>query len=261
MKGFSISIPFGMVFKKYYCSVCGARLEKEKTHRVVTKEDKDYYQYHDYGEFPRRDYNVYDYRFMCPSCKARISYDEQCIVESIQKKLGRTELTSDEIKCYYNESKATRSKRALYNKILIPIIMLVLSFAMVALFAEDRTAKGLIVLTFTFVCYAIYVVISARKEYYGKSKRRSHQSYSHEKEAQMERLHAYSAHNEEMVKRSAKCYCFYCKGTFNSNEVVSYSEDTQSALCPRCNNASILPDSIEEQIDEQTISEMNAYWF
>ena len=42
MKGKSYSIPFGMVFKKYYCSKCGTKLEKEKTHRVVTKNDKDY---------------------------------------------------------------------------------------------------------------------------------------------------------------------------------------------------------------------------
>jgi len=42
MNGKSSSIPVGMIFKKHYCSNCGARLEKECTHRVVTKDEKDY---------------------------------------------------------------------------------------------------------------------------------------------------------------------------------------------------------------------------
>ena len=65
MKGKSYSIPAGMVFKKYYCSHCGAKLVKSKTHRVVSKDDKDYYQYRDYGTFPRCDYDVNNYEFKC----------------------------------------------------------------------------------------------------------------------------------------------------------------------------------------------------
>ena len=45
LRGKSWSMPVGMVFKSYYCSHCGTKLVKSKTHRVVTKEDKDYYQY------------------------------------------------------------------------------------------------------------------------------------------------------------------------------------------------------------------------
>ena len=87
-----MSIPFGMLFKKYYCSNCGVKLEKEKTHRVVTKDDRDYYQYHEYGMFPLRDHDVYGYRFRCPSCKKRTSFDEQCVIERIQKqKRSRTQ--------------------------------------------------------------------------------------------------------------------------------------------------------------------------
>ena len=84
MKGKNYSIPYGMVFKKYYCSKCGMELEKERTHRVVSKDDKDYYQYHDHGTFPRSDHDVYDYRFKCPYCNTRISFEEQCIIKRIQ---------------------------------------------------------------------------------------------------------------------------------------------------------------------------------
>ena len=49
MNGKFIFIPFGMVFKKYYCSKCGTKLEKEKAHRIVTKDDWDYMAMFFYG--------------------------------------------------------------------------------------------------------------------------------------------------------------------------------------------------------------------
>ena len=113
MKTKSYSIPFEMVFKKYHCSQCGAKLEKEKTHRVVTKDDKDYYQYHDYGEFPRRDVDVYNYRLKCPSCGARIAFEEQCIIERIQKKCGQAVLSKEDIREYYQECKEGKTYRVL----------------------------------------------------------------------------------------------------------------------------------------------------
>ena len=86
MNGKSWSIPFGMVFKKYYCSKCGEKLVKEKTHRVVTKDDLDYYQYHEKDMYPRSPVDVYSYRFRCNNCRKAITYNEQCILEIIQKK-------------------------------------------------------------------------------------------------------------------------------------------------------------------------------
>jgi transcription initiation factor IIE alpha subunit len=85
MKGFNYSIPLGMIFQKHYCSKCGEKLKKEKTHRVVSKDDKDYYRYHDYGSYPKIDYNVYEYIFLCPSCQTRITYHEQRVIKKIQK--------------------------------------------------------------------------------------------------------------------------------------------------------------------------------
>ena len=58
MKGKSWSIPVGMIFKKHYCHHCGNKLEKEKNHRIVSKDDVDYYKYHDVGNYPRYDYDV-----------------------------------------------------------------------------------------------------------------------------------------------------------------------------------------------------------
>ena len=45
MIGKHIRIPVGMVFLKFHCSNCGAKLTKEKNHRVVSKDDVDYFSY------------------------------------------------------------------------------------------------------------------------------------------------------------------------------------------------------------------------
>ena len=97
MNGKNYSVPLDMVLQKHYCHRCGGKLEKEKTHRVVTKDDRDYYRYHESGTYPKPDYDVYEYRYQCPSCQARISHDEQFVINRIQKKLRRTVLTSSDV--------------------------------------------------------------------------------------------------------------------------------------------------------------------
>ena len=96
MKGKSYSIPFGMVFKKYHCHKCGSILKKERNHRVVNKNDKDYFQYQRHNMYPRIEHDVYDHRFFCPKCNRAISFKEQCIIERIQKK-NKTYLLEESI--------------------------------------------------------------------------------------------------------------------------------------------------------------------
>ena len=77
----------------------------------------------------------------------------------------------------------------------------------------------------------------------------------------MERLHAYASHNKKMIGKSNKCYCFYCKSVFENGEVETYLAEEKTALCPKCGIDSVIPDSIDEKIDEAIISEMHDYWF
>nr|MBE6545464.1 hypothetical protein [Oscillospiraceae bacterium] len=261
MKGKFVSIPFGMAFKKYYCSKCGAKLEKEKTHRVVTKDDKDYYQYHRHGTFPLRDYDVYGYQFKCPSCEARISYDDQCIIERIQKQRKSIILSPDEIKENYESSRVANNKRILIRNILLPVIFNFIAFTIVYLFVYNRKGTYLAIVPALFALTTLYIVFAAVREYNGKGKIKVNRSYSHEKVSQMERLHAYASHNKELIEKSNKCYCFYCKSVFESGEIDSYLKNEETALCPKCHIDSVIPDSIDENIDENIILEMHDYWF
>ena len=261
MNGKSYSIPFGMVFKKYYCSKCGSKLEKEKTHRVVTKDDKDYYQYHDFGKFPQRDYDVYEYRFKCPSCQSRISFNEQCVVERIQKKYHREVLSSKEIEENYEECKQKNDKRVLWRNILISIIIGMLAFIAAYLLSNDKSLERLWKYAMISAILIIFAVVGSIKRYNGSYKMKIKKTYSYEKESLFKKIHAYSSHNRNIIEVSDKCHCFYCKSTIKSSEIVEYIDQGETAICPKCGIDAIVPDSIDEKIDDDLICEMHEYWF
>ena len=260
MNGRSYSMPLGMVFKKSYCSQCGAKLEKEKTHRVVTKEDKDYYRYHDAGTFPRRDYDVYDYRWKCPACEARISYHDQCVIAKIQKKNGKILLSPAEINADYKDFQQSTTKGVLVRGILFGVILSLL-VALLTYVAGDKAPTDLRNAAILFAVLTAVAVIGTVKRHQGSYRFKYKRSYSYEKEMQLERLHTYSSHNKKLVDVADKCYCFYCKSSMNSSEITAYADGGQTAECPKCGMKAILPDSIEEPVDEEIVSEMNEYWF
>lgn len=250
-----------MVFKKYYCAKCGTRLEKEKTHRTVTSEDYDYYRYQDYTRFPRRNFDVYHYRFKCPSCGVRTSFDEQCIIEKIQKKQGHLILSENAIKLDYEACKASNHKRVLLRNIWVSVFILFLFFALFFLFGTDRSAPNLVILFVMFLVFCTIAVISAIRQFKGNYKTKVKRSYSYEKEAQLEKLHTYSTHNKSAVIVSQKCYCFYCLSHIDPKEIETYIDDGKTALCPKCGIDSILPNSAAGTVDEDTLKEMQKYWF
>ena len=161
MNGTSYTIPFGMIFKKHYCAKCGAKLEKEKTHRVVTKDDKDYYLYHNFGHFPRRDYDVYEHRFLCPECGARASYNEQCVMERIQKKYGDTVLSSSEIQSAYAEETERHRKSLLLKRILFTFIFVAVLFVLYCICNADKSPEDLAGAALLFVIMAVVMFIKA----------------------------------------------------------------------------------------------------
>lgn len=260
LNGKSFSIPFGAL-RKSYCSKCGEKLKTERTHRVVTKDDKDYYRYHDIGRFPQRDYDVYDYRYMCPSCQARISFEEQRIIRKIQKRNNKRVLSSYEMKNDYEECKAKCSRNALITSIITSIVIAFI-FSALLYFSENlpKTNKIFIVLGI-FVSLSVFLVLGAVKRYKGTYKLKIKSGFSYEKEAQLKKLHTYSSHNKNLIDVSEKCYCFYCKSVVDAKEITEFLDNGQTAKCPKCKIDAIIPDAIDEEINESTINEMNEYWF
>ena len=261
LNGKSYTLPGGMIFQKYYCAKCGSKLEKERTHRVVTKDDKDYYQYHDRGTFPRRDYDVYDYRFMCPGCGVRIAYDEQRIIQRIQKKQGYTVLSPSEIKSNYKQEKERNSKRVLVKNILLSSAFALIAFSAFCFSNKNITTKDFILVAAFCLLFTAIAILGAIKTHNGTYRTKFKYAYSHEKAAQLKKLHTYSSHNRNLIAVANKCYCFHCKAALDRHEIEDYTDNGQTAICPKCRIASIIPDSIEDSIDENVIAEMQEYWF
>lgn len=261
LNGKHYTLPFGMAVKKYYCSKCGTILEKEKTHRVVTKDDKDYFRYHDYGSFPRRDYDVYDHRFKCPECRARFTYEEQCIIEIIQKKQGYVVLTASEIKSNYAEAKERSDKQILLKNILLPVVFALAAFVIFYIANTGKSTAYLMRASIFFLALAVIMAVCAIRKRKGKKHSKFKYAYPYEKEALLKKLHTYSVYNRNLIAVAGKCYCFHCKATVNGREIVRYADQGQTAICPKCGIDSIIPDSIDENVNEETIAEMNEYWF
>ena len=74
LKNTQSMVQFYYIYERYEKVYNPKTGKYERTHRIVSKDDKDYYQYHEVGLYPSNDYDVYEYRFMCPSCNNKISF-------------------------------------------------------------------------------------------------------------------------------------------------------------------------------------------
>ena len=100
-------IPMGMLVRKFYCPACGERLIKSPKTRIIRRADHDYRKY-------RRirhtrligDVKLTEYDFKCPCCGKIPSYEDQCVIETIQKNIGKKILSEAEIAEHTQKAKA-----------------------------------------------------------------------------------------------------------------------------------------------------------
>lgn len=81
----------------------------------------------------------------------------------------------------------------------------------------------------------------------------------------LKKLHKYCRFNRDLIEKSNKCYCFYCKSTLDAKDLlkptVQYINGGKSAICPKCGIDSILPDAIDEKITKEIIDDMYERFF
>ena len=77
-------------------------------------------------------------------------------------------------------------------------------------------------------------------------------------------IHKFSIFNEESIKKSNICGCFYCKKIFKPNEIKYFTTDIQgknrTAWCPYCDIDSVLGDA-DVEITEDLLLDMNVEFF
>ena len=255
MKEIYYEKPWGMIFgKKHKCSLCGSPLVIEKVNRVVTHSDRDYNSYRRRPAYPRRDISVTSHRYKCSGCKFRFTYDDQCIASEIQKKLGKTVLTDQEIADNYEEISAKREWRYRRNAVIRRIVSaLICSVIFWFVIDDTKAAENLLVhvllsVGFGALLIGVGVLFIKRRNV-----------YDYREVQQFERLHTYSKSNRRLVGRVDRCHCFNCLSSFDSSEIVEYLPD-DSAICPNCGVDAVLPDLQALDINAKVLLDMHEYW-
>lgn len=83
-----------------------------------------------------------------------------------------------------------------------------------------------------------------------------------EQTAALKRAHKFCSLHREQVLVSATCACFYCQETFPPSSIEDWTDDDQTALCPKCGIDSVIGDASGEPIgDAAFLSSMYAHWF
>ena len=98
----TITIPIGMMARKFYCHHCGQELQRNKNTILYRPGDPDYKKHAVQRSGGRinvsfGDVEITEYNFCCPDCSAVIEYEDQLVIENIQKNLGHRCLTQAEV--------------------------------------------------------------------------------------------------------------------------------------------------------------------
>lgn len=79
-------------------------------------------------------------------------------------------------------------------------------------------------------------------------------------EADLTRAHRHSMRNWTYIKASTRCGCFHCLSMFDAREVVQWTDNGETALCPICGIDSVLS-APTDPIDERFLAVMHERWF
>ena len=258
-----IEFPLGMFVKNYYCPKCGEKLGRKKIKRTyITKIiDTSHYQTFRPNTIAKPYYDEYSHQFECPSCGATYLYPEQCVNAEIQKKCGSKILSKSQIDENYTSCRTKHNRRVLAFESIVPSLLAIAMMALMYIYFAEKSQTNLIVIiavTVVLVGINIYGAILKCKR---NSKFIQPATFTPEHADHMIKLSEYCVNNKELIEKSSKCYCFNRKCDFESDEIESYGKDGVSAVCPICDNITILPDSIDEPITDELLNSMENYWY
>ena len=127
MKNRYKSIPVAMLTKKFYCCRCGALLMRNPRTRTVKKGDAEYGEYNRIGKTRIiGDVDVTEYDFLCVPCDKITTFDEQCVIENIQKIVDKRVLSDAEITEYSEKAQANLKRKRRITSLFVTIFFILL---------------------------------------------------------------------------------------------------------------------------------------
>lgn len=77
---------------------------------------------------------------------------------------------------------------------------------------------------------------------------------------EIENLSKYSRRNKIYLENSNTCGCYFCLNIFDPKEIIEWTDEGETAICPKCHVDSIVGDSTLE-INHKFLEEASKYWF
>lgn len=74
-------------------------------------------------------------------------------------------------------------------------------------------------------------------------------------------VHKHSFRNKTEVQGSQVCHCFHCKEQFPSSEVLEWTDEDETALCPKCGIDAVMGDASGVEMTPALLRAMNEFWF
>jgi hypothetical protein len=73
--------------------------------------------------------------------------------------------------------------------------------------------------------------------------------------------HAHSSSHRAALLASTVCGCFYCLEVYSPSEITVWTDDEQTAICPKCGIDSVIGDRSGCPVTVEFLTEMQRYWF
>ena len=90
LQGYETDMPVGMLFRKMYCGQCGNELSKKKITSTHQAEDPEFTRrFPEHTTVGMNRIEKTRYMYVCPSCNATVTYEEQRLIAKKQKILKR----------------------------------------------------------------------------------------------------------------------------------------------------------------------------
>lgn len=71
----------------------------------------------------------------------------------------------------------------------------------------------------------------------------------------------FSFKNIELIKQASTCGCYHCCDIFESKDIIQFTDDGKTALCPKCHVDAVLGDKSGFEITKNFLTEAKKYWF
>jgi hypothetical protein len=73
--------------------------------------------------------------------------------------------------------------------------------------------------------------------------------------------HKHSIRHRDEIMGSTHCGCFYCCAMFPARDIADWTDDGDTALCPKCGIDSVIGDRSGFPVSVEFLASMKTHWF